>query len=123
MFSSEKNSAGDVTPPFTRANPSIASWLPRMAARSCCISGGGGSRVASWQVNSNMGRTCASRVAWYSAITSSNGSASAESARWSASAHSSASRNASVMPCAVMKSLLYPASPTSAQPGPNGLRK
>ena len=43
---------------------------------------------------------------------------------WSiASAHSSASRNASVMPWAVMKSLLYPASPTSAQPGPYGLRK
>jgi hypothetical protein len=27
-FSSEKNSAGDVTPALTRAKPSIASWLP-----------------------------------------------------------------------------------------------
>src|SRR6266508_5881640 len=27
-FSSEKKSAGDVTPAMTRANPSIASWLP-----------------------------------------------------------------------------------------------
>jgi hypothetical protein len=43
---------------------------------------------------------------------------------WSnAVAHSSASRKASVMPWAVIGSLLYPASPTSAQPGPYGLRK
>ncbi len=31
--------------------------------------------------------------------------------------------NASRIPCAVIGSLLYPASPTRAQPGPNGLRK
>src|SRR5213595_1750725 len=46
-FSSEKNSAGDVTPALTRANPSIASWLPCTAPSTCCISGGGGSSVAS----------------------------------------------------------------------------
>ena len=38
--------------------------------------------------------------------------------RTAARASSSASRSASVMPCAVSGSLKYAASPTSAQPGP-----
>jgi len=45
-FSSEKNSAGDVTPVLTRANPSIASWFPWIAPSSCWSSGGGGSKEA-----------------------------------------------------------------------------
>src|SRR6478735_3189021 len=51
-FCSEKKSAGDVTPELTRANPSMESWLPWMAVRSCCSCGGGGSSDASWAVNS-----------------------------------------------------------------------
>jgi hypothetical protein len=51
-FSSEKNCAGETTPEKTRANPSLASRLPDTAARSCCISGGGGCMEANWQVNS-----------------------------------------------------------------------
>ncbi len=117
MFSSEKNSAGEVTPAFTRAKPSIASWLPCTAPSTCCISGGGGSSVASWHVNSNIGSTCSSRVDWYSSIATSK-DLSPENESCNAVAQSSASRNASLMPWAVMKSLLYPASPTSAQPGP-----
>ena len=40
-----------------------------------------------------------------------------------ASVSSSAWWKVSVMPCAVQASLRYPASPTSAQPGPYGRRK
>ena len=57
-----------MTPALTRANPSIASWLPCTAPSSCCISGGGGSSVASIVVKSNIGRTCSSRVRLYAAV-------------------------------------------------------
>ena len=90
---------------MTRAKASIASWLPWAAASSCWRSGGGGSRVASSQVSSYMGRTWRSRVVWYSAMAASKGRAPEKA--WSrAAAHSSASRKASCIPWAVMKSLL-----------------
>ncbi len=47
MFSSEKNSAGDSAPAFIRTNACIACWSRDTAANSFCISGGGGSSVAS----------------------------------------------------------------------------
>jgi hypothetical protein len=68
---SEKNSAGDSTPALTRANWSIAGWLPAIAASRRCRSGGGGSSVASWVVSSYIGSTWASRADWYAAIASS----------------------------------------------------
>lgn len=52
MFSSEKKSAGDMTAPATRANWSLASWLPCVAARSCSSSSGRGSSGASCAVSS-----------------------------------------------------------------------
>ena len=45
-LSGAKNSAGDIVPAFIRAKLSMAFWLPWTAARSCCISGGGGCSVA-----------------------------------------------------------------------------
>ncbi|NDZ17899.1 esterase [Variovorax sp. WS11] len=103
-LASSKKSAGDITPAFTRAKPSIASWLPCTASSSCCSSGGGGSSLAKSQLNSYIGRACVSRVAWYSPIAASK-PRSPENAWSSAVAQSSASRNASWMPCAVMNSL------------------
>src|SRR5204863_8322664 len=54
-----KNSAGEITPALSRAKASISSWLPWMAASSWARSGGGGSRAANWQVNSNIGNAWA----------------------------------------------------------------
>jgi hypothetical protein len=83
----------------------MAAWLPTIAPRTCCSSGGGGCRAASWQVNSYMGSDFRSRVAWYSAMAASNGRAPLKV--WSSAVtHSSASRKASLIPWAVMGSLL-----------------
>jgi hypothetical protein len=92
-FSSEKNTAGDVTPALTRANSFIASGLPWTAASSCWSSVGGGWSVASWVVNSYMGKTCSSRRDWYSPIATSKERAP-ENDSSSAVVHSSASRKA-----------------------------
>jgi len=47
-----KKSTGERVPAVTLTKASIAAWLPYMARISCCISGGGGSSVASCVVNS-----------------------------------------------------------------------
>ena len=51
-FSGAKNSMGDTVPAVRLTNMFIASWSPCIAPSSCCISGGGGSIVASCVVNS-----------------------------------------------------------------------
>ena len=61
-FSGAKNAAGEIVPAFIFTKPSIADSLPAIAAKSCCICGGGGSSLASWQVNSYIGSTCSSRA-------------------------------------------------------------
>lgn len=63
-------------------------------AEQVASSGGGGSRVASWQVNSYIGSACPSRADWKSSIAASNvRTPDRESFR--AAAQSSASRKAS----------------------------
>jgi hypothetical protein len=42
----EKTTSGDSVPAFTLTKSSIAAGLPEMAASNCCVSGGGGLRVA-----------------------------------------------------------------------------
>ena len=60
-FSSEKNSAGDVTPALTRANrPSLPDC--RAPREQLLQLGRRGASVANWQVNSYIGRTCSSRA-------------------------------------------------------------
>ena len=51
-WSGWRKSSGDIVPAMTLTKASMAAWLDWLAARSCCISGGGGSRVASCVVNS-----------------------------------------------------------------------
>ena len=46
-FTIQATAAGEIVPAFICTNPSIAVRLPVIAANSCCISGGGGSSVAS----------------------------------------------------------------------------
>jgi hypothetical protein len=57
MFSSEKNSDGDVTPAMVRANPSIASWLPGIAVRSDDHVGVLGDELAALAVAAHAGHT------------------------------------------------------------------
>ena len=71
-LSGDRNWAGEMVPAFIWTKPSIAARLPWMAPNSCCISGGGGSSVASRHVNSYIGITCSSRRCWYSRMASSN---------------------------------------------------
>jgi hypothetical protein len=51
-FSGAKNSGAGSVAACTLTNPSIASWFPRIAPSSCCISGGGGCSCANSSVNS-----------------------------------------------------------------------
>lgn len=52
MFCGEKNSGMDTVPAMVPKKRLVCSWFPRRAEKSCCISGAGGSRLESWQVNS-----------------------------------------------------------------------
>src|SRR5262245_51844007 len=53
-----KNSAGEIVPAHICMNASMAFRLPWIDARSCRISGDGGSSFARSQVNSYIGSTC-----------------------------------------------------------------
>src|SRR3712207_4666526 len=75
--------------------------------------------TASVTVNSWLERL--SRVRSYAARAVASGSPDRPAS--SASARSSASRMESLIPCVVIGSLKYPASPTSAQPGPQQRRR
>ena len=105
-FSSEKNSAGDVTPALTRAKPSIASWLPCTAAEQLLQLGR--RRLERRELAGELVHRQDVLVAGglvRRAIAASKARAP-ENASSSAVAHSSASRKASLIPWAVMKSLL-----------------
>ena len=68
------------------------------------MSGGDGSNVANWQVNSYIGLARWSRLAWYSASASPSGRRPDQPSS-SAVVSASASMNASLIPCAVIGSL------------------
>src|SRR4029453_9376495 len=104
-FAFDMKSGSGMAPVIAERKALVASWLPRSAPKRACISGGGGSRAASWVVNSNIGRTRSLRAVSWAASNSSN-TPLPESAALSASVRLAASKKASLIPCAVIGSLL-----------------
>jgi hypothetical protein len=89
---------------MTLTKSSIALGLVETAPRSCSISAGGGSIFAKSQVNPYTASDCSSRACCHAAIASSWARRPANASS-SAAAAAAASRNASVIPKAVIGSL------------------
>ena len=64
MFAGAKNSGAGRDAAMTLTKSSMASWLSWIAPSSCCISAGGGSRVANSQVKPYRGSAVSSRACW-----------------------------------------------------------